>query len=278
MATRGADGAAPIPVWLLVRGLSRSTAHWGELPQALQAALRRQGQPEARVLGLDLPGNGRLWRERSPATIGAMTESLRTQWQDQQRALRATLADRPLALHLLTLSMGGMVGLDWARRHPGELSRLVLVNSSLSGLAPLHWRMRPSAWPTLLRLLALPVGDRACERALHALTSREPASRREATVAAWTALRQAERVSRPNVLRQLVAAARYRVDGPKALAGLGLPVQVICSAGDALVDPRCSQRLAAALGTRPVCHPQAGHDLALDAPDWLIEQVTALAD
>jgi pimeloyl-ACP methyl ester carboxylesterase len=134
--------------------------------------------------------------------------------------------------------------------------------------------MRPSAWPTLLRLLALPVEERACEQALHALTSREPSPQREATVEVWTRLRQAEPVSRLNVLRQLVAAARYRVDGPQALAGLGLPVEVVCSAGDALVDPRCSERLAVALGARLSCHPEAGHDLALDQPTWLIAQLT----
>ncbi|RZS52283.1 alpha/beta fold hydrolase [Sphaerotilus mobilis] len=265
-----------VPVWLLLRGLSRSAAHWGELPMTWQAALRRAVHPQARVVCLDLPGNGRRWRERSPVRVEALADDLRQQWQ----ALRPTLHDdagQPLAdvaLHLLALSMGGMVALAWARRWPDELSRIVLVNSSLGGLAPLHWRMRPSAWPTLIRLLALPASDRACEEALFTLTSQRPALRTSA-VNAWITLRRAEPVSRANVLRQLIAAARFRLGETADLSASRVPLQVICSAADALVDPRSSRRLADAAGAPLLRHPDAGHDLALDDPAWLIEALLA---
>ncbi len=277
----------PPPSCLLVRGLSRSAAHWGDLPQRLQAALRERVHPEAVVRCLDLPGNGTRWRERSPVSVPALAADLRARWQAQEQAQgqaqeqahgqAQTGERRPGPPHLLALSMGGMVALEWARRHPGELASLTLVNSSLGGLAPLHWRMRPLAWPTLLRLLAWPASARTCEEALHRLTSRDTASR-AVTVAVWTALRQAEPVSRLNVLRQLLAAARYRI-APDALGRLGLPVQVLCSDGDALVDPRCSARLAEACAAPLHRHPQAGHDLPLDAPDWVIQRmVDGLAD
>ncbi len=266
----------PVPVWLLLRGLSRSAAHWGDLPQRLQAALRRSVHPQACVRCIDLPGNGRRFRERSPVDVLTLADDLREQWL----ALRTTLTDaegRPLPelrLNVLALSMGGMVALAWAGRHPADLASLTLVNSSLGGLAPLHWRMRPSAWPHLLRLLALPASERACEETLFTLTSQRPALR-GATVAAWIALRRAEPVSRLNVLRQLLAAARYRLADPAALGRLQVPVRVLCSAADALVDPRCSARLARAAHAPVQCHPDAGHDLPLDDPDWLIETLLA---
>ncbi|MGY0194001.1 alpha/beta fold hydrolase [Leptothrix sp. BB-4] len=264
MRSPAPDPADVAPAWLLVRGLSRSAAHWGDLPQRLQSALRERVHRDARVVCLDLPGNGTRWRERSPASVPALAADLRRQWQAQAGA------DAVGALHLLALSMGGMVALEWARRHPDELASLTLVNSSLGGLAPLHWRMRPMAWPTLLRLLAWPASARTCEGALHRLTSRDTGSF-EATVTWWTALREAEPVSRLNVLRQLLAAARYRL-GAGELRRLRVPLQVLCSDGDALVDPRCSAHLSAATGAPLHRHPDAGHDLPLDAPDWLIER------
>lgn len=46
--------------WLLLRGLTREAGHWGDFPRQLQAAL-----PEARILAIDLPGNGTLHRQAS---------------------------------------------------------------------------------------------------------------------------------------------------------------------------------------------------------------------
>ena len=48
-------------------------------------------------------------------------------------------------------------------------------------------------------------------------------------------------------------------------------------AGDRLVDPRCSDRIAAAFGLPLHRHPRAGHDLPLDAPDWVAAEVAAFA-
>jgi hypothetical protein len=70
-------------------------------------------------------------------------------------------------------------------------------------------------------------------------------------------------------LRQLLAAMRYRVaDTPPAAA-----VLVLVSAGDGLVDPRCSWRLAARWRTPLAEHPQAGHDLPLDDGPWVADQI-----
>ncbi|HBH40280.1 MAG TPA: alpha/beta hydrolase, partial [Curvibacter sp.] len=41
--------------WVLLRGLSRETGHWGGFVEAFAQPL-----PQARVPALDLPGNGQL--------------------------------------------------------------------------------------------------------------------------------------------------------------------------------------------------------------------------
>ena len=60
--------------WLLLRGLTREAGHWGEFPRRLGERL-----PEARVVALDLPGNGRLFRQPSPLRVEAMAEACRTE-------------------------------------------------------------------------------------------------------------------------------------------------------------------------------------------------------
>ena len=108
--------------WLLLRGLTREAGHWGDFPCQLQAAL-----PEARILAIDLPGNGTLHRQASPSTIPAMVA-----------ACRAELATRGVAgpVHLVAMSLGAMVAIAWAQRHPGELAGMVLINTSVWPLNP----------------------------------------------------------------------------------------------------------------------------------------------
>ncbi|RYY52271.1 MAG: alpha/beta hydrolase, partial [Comamonadaceae bacterium] len=51
--------------WVLLRGLTREAGHWGAFPDLLRAQL----QSGTRVIALDLPGNGALHAQRSPARI-----------------------------------------------------------------------------------------------------------------------------------------------------------------------------------------------------------------
>ena len=70
-------------------------------------------------------------------------------------------------------------------------------------------------------------------------------------------------------LRQLAAAARY---APPAKPP-ATPLLLLASAGDSLVSPHCSERLAEQWKLALRLHPNAGHDLPLDDPDWVVEQI-----
>ena len=235
--------------WVLLRGLTREAGHWGDLPQRIAAAY---GVP---VHPIDLPGNGARWAERSPTRIDALAD-----------AVRATATAQGLAapVNVLALSLGGMVATNWAARHPQEVARLVLAGTSARNYAPLHWRLRPRAALPLL-IAVLRGDDAAIERAVLAATSAGGDAR---VLPQWIALRRAHPVSRRNAAAQLLAAARYR-----APARLPVPVRLLVGARDALVDPRCSLRLAQAWGADLRTHPDAGHDLPLDAPDWVVAQL-----
>ena len=65
-------------VWVLLRGLTRESGHWGSFPAQLHAQLVRQ-QPGAKLILLDLPGNGTLHAKRSPSQVAALMESCREQ-------------------------------------------------------------------------------------------------------------------------------------------------------------------------------------------------------
>lgn len=251
MRTGGADGAAA-GRWVLLRGLTRGQGHWGTLPQRLAQA------SGAAVVCLDLPGNGTRWSERSPACIEAMAD-------DCQRRLPAA----PGPTRVLALSMGGMVALSWAMRWPGALDALVLVGSSAGAGSPPWQRLRPSAWPRLAALLAARQ-PRTRERHVLQLTSGRP-SEQSGVLDAWEALARSQPVAASNALRQLWAAARWR--GPAQPPAL--PVLLLAGAADRLVAPACSLRLAARWTLPLALHPWAGHDVALDDPDWLVAQALA---
>lgn len=235
--------------WVLLRGLAREARHWGDFPQRLRARL--PGRDE--VIALDLPGNGSRWRERSPATVGGMVAAARAQVQGRGPCV------------LVALSLGGMVALEWAATAPAEVEGCVLINSSLGAFSPFWQRLRPGCYGALLRAL-LPGALAGREGAIYRMTSNLP--QREMVLEQWVAYAQSHPVAARNVLRQLAAAARFR-----APAQVRVPVLVLASRGDRLVSAECSRALAHAWGLPLREHPAAGHDLPLDDPDWIAEQV-----
>ena len=129
-------------VWVLLRGLSRESGHWGAFPAVLHQQLQTL-QPGAELVLLDLPGNGVLHRQASPMQVPAMVEACRDQ-----------LTRRGVAgpVHLLAMSLGAMVVSDWVDRYPDEVSGAVLINTSLRPFSPFYRRLRPLNYLTLLLL------------------------------------------------------------------------------------------------------------------------------
>ncbi len=239
--------------WVLLRGLTRESRHWGEF-----AGLLRASAPADAVLALDLPGNGRLSGEPSPRTVEAMVEACRAQLRQ--------LGSKP-PYRLLAMSLGAMVATLWATSYPDECLGIVLINTSSRAFGPWHQRLRPRA---ILRLLGMLVSTdaRAKERVVLGLTTRHPHEGSEVVLARWTTWRVEHPVSAANTFAQLWAAARFRAPATKPR----VPVLVLVGLADGLVDPRCSWRIATGWGVELRAHPSAGHDLPLDDPHWVARQ------
>lgn len=210
---------------------------------------------------LDLPGVGTEHARPSPATIAEIAEDLRARWLPLRDG-------RGGPWGLFAISLGGMVAMHWCAAHAGDFARLVLVNTSARGLCPPWKRLRPGRLPTVVQ----------------ALFDRDPVARERRVLSMTTArLQDAEAVAqrfaefhrqrpttRGTVLRQVAAALRFR-----APARLDLPVLVLSGARDRFTHPDCPRRLAAHLGAKLEIHPEAGHDLALDDPEWVRDRVRA---
>lgn len=241
--------------WVLLRGLIREQRHWGEFPAQLQAAL-----PQDRIVTLDLPGNGTLCHSASPTRVEGMVAALRKSLSDQ--GLRPPF-------HVVALSLGAMTTISWINDYPGEVAAAALINSSVARFNPFWQRLRPANYRSILMdgLFARSLIQK--ERAILDMTTNLLGPQtRESLAGQWAEFARQSPVSRANSLRQLLAAARFRA--PIRLAG-SVPVLIVNGGGDRLVDPRCSTAMARGWGLPIRVHPQAGHDLTLDAGEWTAE-------
>ncbi|MDY6799163.1 MAG: alpha/beta hydrolase [Pseudomonadota bacterium] len=236
--------------WILLRGLTREHAHWGDFPERL-----RQAFPGDRFHTVDLPGTGVHYREDSPDRVPAI-----------RAAVRRQVAHIAGPYNLLALSMGGMVALDWAQNaERGEIQQLVMINTS-SRFSPPWRRMRPAVWPRILRLMARrELFDR--EKEILAMTSNRPVTLELAKQ--WYRIQRQRPVSLANARRQLTAAVRYRPSPVRPLPDALL----LTSRGDRIVHWTCSQDLERRWQWTLRVHPWAGHDLPLDDADWIIREI-----
>jgi pimeloyl-ACP methyl ester carboxylesterase len=238
--------------WFFLRGLIRESGHWAGFLERFEKAF-----PGTRAIGIDIPGNGRRWKDASPTRVALMAEAAREEFLRQRGDVNS----------LFALSLGGMIGIEWMSRWPEDFVSCALVNTSLRGLSPLWHRLRPRNYGRILRI-ATSADPALKERIILEMTSNRP-EKISALHAEWVRIREERPVSGANSVRQLFAASRFR----PPLAKPAPRVMVLNGGGDRLVNPRCSEALANHWNLELRRHPTAGHDLTLDEPEWVIEQL-----
>ncbi|MGZ3693604.1 MAG: alpha/beta fold hydrolase [Bdellovibrionota bacterium] len=238
--------------WFFLRGLVRESRHWGDFLTLFAAAF-----PGRKIVTLDLPGTGQRYRETSPATVMGMVNRLRPEFLERKGEDN----------FLFAVSLGAMVGIEWLDKNPEDFKGAVLLNTSVKGISPFYERLLPATYPGVLKLF-LSRSTLAKEKEILRLTSnlREDHA---AVAEAWAAVAAECPVAKSNALRQLFAATRY---SPPAKAPKN-NILLLNSAGDRLCSPRCSEKLARAWNLPLKTHPNAGHDLTLDDPNWVVSQL-----
>lgn len=246
-ADDGTGGRRSPRRWLLLRGLGREQRHWFDFPELLASSLG------ARTETVDLPGMGSRRLERSPCSIAGIA-------RDLQRHI--TPAHREGPWGVLGISLGGMVALELAARSPREISHVAIINCS-SRLSLNHQRLRPHALVALV-CSNLTRHAEARERCIYALTTRAPRQQ----LHEWSRRAAAFEPPAPRaLLAQLLAARAFR---PPTV---NQPVLVLSGARDRVAAPACSRALAQRLGATHYTHPRGGHDLPIEQPQWVAEQL-----
>lgn len=231
-------------VVLLSAGLGGAAAFWA--PQ--RAALETQ----FRLLGFDQRGTGRN-AEALPEgyTIGHMAD-------DVVQVMDAAGVSR---VHFLGHALGGLVGLDLARRFPGRVGKLVLVN----------------AWAKVDRH-----SERCFDIRIGILHSQGPAayvaaqplflhtapymSAHYEKISAEVAHGTAHFQGAENLLKRIGALRAF--DARADLARIAAPTLVAASRDDLLVPWTASETLAAGLPNAELwVTPEGGHAFSVEQPE-----------
>ena len=244
--TASTEVSSDKPVLVFLRGLIRSRFHWGNFP--------RRFDQDFQVIEPELPGNGYLFRDNTPASIPAMMEAMRAQ-------VKAT-TDRSVVI--IAVSMGAMIATEWARRYPQEIRELHLVNTSLANLSLPWQRMKTLSF---LKLIGTTGSRLRLEKAILRLTMNRPLGMADHEL--WLDFAERHPLKWRNVFVQLIASSGYQ--GPKEA-----PVDKVVlynAAGDQLVKPGCTMAIARQWKKPLITHTDAGHDLPMDDPEWLEEKI-----
>lgn len=171
---------------------------------------------------------------------------------------------------IFSISMGGMIALDWAATEPHLFKSLFIVNSSSSDVAGPHERFKISLLPKISRALIL-FNPLFTEKLILEITSNRfqiGDAKTEALLEKLVKWNKEHPFTRTTFYRQLSSATRFKLPKQRLIP----KIFVISSAKDRLVSPACSVRIAEKFQAPLITHPWAGHDLPLDDPEWLAKE------
>ena len=239
--------------FVLIRGLTRGNIHWQDFYPQLQSRF-----PKSEFTLLELAGNGNRTEEASWSTVLEACEDLRAQ-------LAASSIKKPLVL--VAISLGGMVALEWLARYPEEIQKAFILNTS-SRLSSFFSRLRPKNYLPMAQALSTKNPFRR-ESLILDMTTRTLSFQRQQELAEIFAKVPPTTIG--NFFKQASSAARYQP--PDRLPADKL--HFLVGVQDELVDSQCSKHLIEKYQASSSWHPEAGHDLGLDAPNWLCDEIAS---
>lgn len=249
----------PSHYYFFIRGLIRSQFHWHLFPHHFNDAAL-QVHSNSRAVFFDIPGNGQRFLEKTPFSISGMADDIEQQIVNYVESHKIDSASR---IHLVGISMGGMIAAELAKKPTLNIASLHIINSSFANLSPFWHRMRI---PAVLHLVQNIWQVDKRENAILQWTSNTPNSTQLA--GKWIDEAKQHPLSLRNGFAQLWAASHYFVDKEVRQKRF-----IYCSDLDRLVKSDCSKKLASYWQAPLECEANAGHDLPLDNPTWLAQKI-----
>ena len=240
----------------LIRGLCREKGHWGGFIDKLKhKSFVRE------VIPLDLPGTGSFHHLTSPLKIYEYADFLLSQIDVDENNKTPKV--------ILSISLGSMVAVEMAKKRKNFFHKIYLMNTSFSGLSPFYHRLR---WRSFWDFFSIAVISdiRKKELKILKLVSNKP-SVWPSLIDFFTEIARKRPCKTSNTLRQLWAASNYFADqkAPQESSFV-----ILGSNGDRMVDSRCSRAISKHWKLPIHVHPWAGHDIAIDDPQWIFDILT----
>jgi pimeloyl-ACP methyl ester carboxylesterase len=232
---RGPRSAPPL---LMIRGLARTSRHWGTILDELE--------PSFRLVLIDNRGVGN-------SGVPLLPFSTRTMADDARSVLDALGIARA---HVFGVSLGGMIAQQLAVRSPSRVDRLVLGCTRPGGASNVPVPAKTAL--TLLAALRHPL-ERAVRESARLVLGEEFIRDNADIIDEWVRIAEDQPPSRRAVLAQILAAVGH--DASRELQRLAHPTLVVTGDADRLINPENSRRLAATIpGAELRVLGGAGHD------------------
>ena len=237
----------------LIRGLGREVRHWGKFSKLMEK--------ECSLLHcLELPGFGKKVDEISPRTIHGCVLELRKEYLK----VRESYGKGNQSV-LCSISLGGMVALEWLRAFPEDFKCGIVMNTSAGNISSLLKRIKVEGLLNLAKAIK-EENKRERERNTFRLVSNRTVD--EKIVDDWNHYAEEVAPDKKNFFRQLQAAFSFKVSD-----GIQVPILFLASKRDRMVDFKCSEDLASFLNASIEYNLDAGHDMTLDDPKWVIKKM-----
>jgi len=238
--------------WVFLSGLTRGTPHWGDFPKIFKNL-----HPKINSEFLEIPGNGSLYLEETPINPEKVIQFLKN---------RSQFCQKNVPFNICGISLGGMIALKWAELYPQDICSVVIINSSLNQCSPFYQRLRLKNYYSILKGLFHTNSMYQEELILKITSNKFEETKRYLNL--FSNFSKDHKVSKANFTKQLLLANNVLIHHFP-----NIPLKVICSKNDRLVNSICSDKIAIALNGLQIIHPTAGHDLPLDEPKWLSEHL-----
>jgi pimeloyl-ACP methyl ester carboxylesterase len=237
------------PPILLIMGLGLSASSWWDLPERLGSMFR--------VISFDNRGTGKSTAPRGLFSIPELAD-------DASAVLDAVGIERS---GVFGISLGGMIAIELALRHPARVRSLALGATYGGWLAS-----RKPSLGTLwhIALAAIFEIESSSARLPEMLVSPGylPTGRDEF----WAWLNGAEPVPPSLIVRQFIAAVRHSAFG--RLGQITAPTLILTGDQDRLVPPENSVELARRIGGARLVELSAGHCFPLERKDDVVRELT----